>query len=65
MDKNTARSLKIKTATLKRYTNSNKNIYFRNQKDYLSYSKENKELEAKLEQIKEAGDETAIKKLNE
>eukprot|EP00347_Sterkiella_histriomuscorum_P019946 403339687 len=55
MDKNTARQVKIKTATLKR-----------NQKDYLSYAKENKELEAKLAQLQETGsDETAIKKMNE
>ena len=40
-------------------------MFFRNQKDYLSYSKENKQLEEKLEALKDGGDETAIKKMNE
>ena len=37
---------------------------FRNQKDYNSYNNETKQLEAKLELLKEGGDETSIKKMN-
>jgi len=47
--------MKIKVSTLKR-----------NQKDYNSYNNENKQLEQKLEQLKEQNaDETDIKKMNE
>jgi tubulin-specific chaperone A len=66
MDKNTARQLKIKTATLKRYSYTCLTMVLsRNQKDYNSYNNENKTLETKLEQIKESGDEVGIKKLQE
>jgi tubulin-specific chaperone A len=62
MDKNNAKQIKIKAGTLKRYTSSFLiNLFpFRIQKDYQSYAKETKQLEEKLDKLKEDGAEEVL-----